>query len=182
MRTVIVAGLMLALAGCSKDRPEHAEPGTTTTTGARTVTTIRRVLADERPSRSEDIERLVITDRDGVVTLSGEVTDERTRQELIDTVRRVDGVKDVRDDLRVRVEGVTDTATKRAVEVRTTMATENPREAAIVNELVIDADEDGIVTIAGTVPDDATRRALVKSAAHAPGVTRVRDELRVAAP
>jgi osmotically-inducible protein OsmY len=235
MRNAIVLLGTLTLAACSRD--QHAEkPGSTTTTGASadagvTVEEVRIALLERRPN-SPDVNAVVITNDNGVITLRGKVDDDSTRADMLNTVRSMPNVKGVRDELQVSPKGGRmqqpqtgqpsgqmgqpsdqmgqpsgqggqmnqpsdqtggqmgqaqpgemgqqkgSTHTKNADAVRAKMAKDRPAAAAIVNHLII-SDDGTVILLSGTVPDEATHDALVKSAKSTPGVKNVKDDLHV---
>jgi len=101
----IVLFATLALAACSKDGSDKLS--TTTTTGAvmtdrpTTVEEVRTVMLTERPNATAQINALDITNVDGVVTLRGQVADEESRRALVERVRRIPNVREVKDELDV---------------------------------------------------------------------------------
>lgn len=227
MRNAIVLLGTLTLAACSRD--QHAEkPGSTTTTGASadagvTVEEVRIALLERRPN-NPDVNAVVITNDNGVITLRGKVDDDATRADMLNTVRSMPNVKGVRDELQVSPKGGQmgqpsgqmgqpsgqmgqpggqmnppgdqtggqmgqaqpgemgqakgSTHTKNADAVRAKMAKDRPAAAAIVNRLII-SDDGTVILLSGTVPDEATHDALVKSAKSTPGVKNVKDELHI---
>jgi osmotically-inducible protein OsmY len=205
-RKVIAILAGLALAACSKERPEKV--GTSTTTGASdkertaTVEEVRMVMLAERPDATAAINALQITNANGVVTLRGHVDDEQAKKALIDRVKRMPGVKEVKDELavlpaRIKVEGApapqvqpgqpghpgssptpASTHTPRTEAVRTQMS-KDPKAQVVVNRLVI-TDDGSVIFISGTVPDQATHDAVMKQAKKAPGVSDVKDNVQIA--
>src|SRR4051812_47070084 len=100
----IVVFAVLALAACSRDHSDRA--GTTTTTGAgmdrpATVEEVRMVMLTERPDSIATINALRITNENGVVTLRGHVDDDQTKKVLVDRVKKMQGVREVNDELTV---------------------------------------------------------------------------------
>lgn len=92
---------VVALAACDRDKPS-----TTTTTGAEverptTVEEVRMVMLAERPDATAAINALQITNVDGIVTLRGQVADEQVRKQLVERVKKMPGVKGVKDELAV---------------------------------------------------------------------------------
>jgi osmotically-inducible protein OsmY len=79
---------------------------TTTTHGASatsrlTAEDVRAALLDKRPSATDQINALVITNDDGIVTLRGHVEDESTHDDLVNRVRAMSAVRGVRDEITV---------------------------------------------------------------------------------
>ncbi|MDB4936890.1 MAG: hypothetical protein JWP87_3862 [Labilithrix sp.] len=195
-RKVIAILMGLALAACSKDRSDHA--GTTTTTGASdkgaSVEDVRMVLVAERPDATAAINALQITNANGVVTLRGQVDDEGTKKALVERVKKMPGVKDVKDELgvipeRIKVQGAppgqqrgtapaAPTKTPRTDAIRSELS-KDPKAKAVVNEVVI-TDDGSVIVVSGTVPDQATHDAVIRDAKKAPGVRDVKDNLQTA--
>jgi osmotically-inducible protein OsmY len=101
---VVIVGA-LSLLACSKNK---AAEDTTTTRGAASepptmvsVEEIRTALLEKRPSSSDAINSLMISNDSGVVTLRGRVEDEATHADLINRVRSMPNVRGVRDELQV---------------------------------------------------------------------------------
>jgi hypothetical protein len=95
---------VLTLAACSRDHADKA--GSTTTTGAgvdrpATVEDVRMVMLAERPDKTAAINALDIQNVDGVVTLRGHVDDPQAKKALVDRVKKMPGVKQVKDELAV---------------------------------------------------------------------------------
>jgi hypothetical protein len=85
-----------------RDAPPHAVVGSGNghaSTDAEIGSAVRQRLTSEPPPRSG---RLLVTVGDGVVTLSGEVDDQIERDRLLNLVRDVGSVREVRDRLQVR--------------------------------------------------------------------------------
>ncbi|MGZ6090170.1 MAG: BON domain-containing protein [Polyangiales bacterium] len=102
---VMLAVFALAALPACKDRGDKA--GSTTTTGAgignrpATVEDVRMVMLVERPDQTTAINALQITNVDGTVTLRGHVDDEQAKKALVERVKRMPNVKDVKDELVV---------------------------------------------------------------------------------
>ena len=202
-RKAIAMLAVLALSACSKDE----KPGTTTTTGASnkeqaaSVEDVRMGMLSERPDATLTINALEITSADGVVTLRGHVEDEQMRKALVDRVKRTSGVKEVKDELmvmptRIKLEtgpaaGQGDQAgtpsgsptatpmqTRRTEAIRTELG-KDPKSSAVLDRIIV-TDDGSAIVVAGTVPDQATRDAVLKQAKKAADVTNVKDEIIIA--
>src|SRR5262249_36242959 len=101
---VVLVGA-LGLLACSKEKPAE---DTTMTRGATSesapvsVEEVRTALLDKRPSASDQINALVITNDSGVITLRGKVEDEATHTDLVNRVRSMSNVRGVRDEIQVQ--------------------------------------------------------------------------------
>src|SRR5262249_30511032 len=63
---------------------------------------VRTVLLEKRPSASDQINGLVITNDSGIITLRGKVNDESTHMDLVNRVRSMPNVRGVRDEIQVQ--------------------------------------------------------------------------------
>jgi hyperosmotically inducible protein len=113
----------------------------------------------------------------GVVTLRGKVDSEETKKVAAEIVRRIEGVKQVRNELEVvpperRAEvDARDQAIARALE-------EQLKQDPQLQNAVIDARVDaGVVTLRGQVPGPAASSRAVELARGVPGVRSVKNEL-----
>ncbi|HVL69799.1 MAG TPA: BON domain-containing protein [Vicinamibacterales bacterium] len=139
--------------------------------------------------------------RDGVVTLNGTVSSEAERRQAIALARNTDGVRDVVDRLQVVPQG------KRADDPAVGTSGQSPRTADRDRDRVnverpdawittkvqakyfldgdikgrnIDVDtQNGVVTLTGTVENDAQKRLAEQIARDTEGVTRVQNKLTV---
>lgn len=109
MRIAMMSLVVVGLLACAKDRPVESPSSTTTTSadvppsgGMQMVEHVRSVLRAQYPALHAEIDGLVIAESDGTITLAGEVADERARAEILETVRGIEGVRDVRDVIRVK--------------------------------------------------------------------------------
>src|SRR5262249_21152021 len=105
MRNAIVWIAVLTVLGCSRN-PSSNEVGSTRTTGGQVGTTasaeqIRVEMLDQRPDAPGTVNAIDITNDNGVVTLRGAVDDEKMKSDLINRVKSIPGVQEVRDDLRI---------------------------------------------------------------------------------
>lgn len=109
MRIAVFGLTLLGLVACSKQRPAEAPRSTTITSaqwpasaGMQRAENVRAVLRRQQVASHADLDALVIIDSDGVVTLAGDVSDERARTAIADAVRNIEGVREVRDVMRVK--------------------------------------------------------------------------------
>jgi hyperosmotically inducible protein len=115
--------------------------------------------------------------RDGVVTLRGKVDSGETKKAADDIIGRLEGVKEVRNELQIvpperRAEvDARDQAIARALDAK---FKQDPQ----LQDAVIDARVDaGAVTLSGQVRHAAARSRAVELARAVPGVRSVRNEL-----
>lgn len=118
-------------------------------------------------------ERIQSTVADGWVTLEGEVNYWRERTDAERAIRRLTGVVGVINNITIRKRAV-NLAQLRA-EIEDALETRADREA---ERLRIEIN-DGAVDLWGRVHSWQERRAVLGSISHAPGVTQVRDHLRI---
>lgn len=132
---------------------------------------------------------LNVTTRDGVVTLQGTVETEAERRHAMAIARNTDGVRDVRDELKVSVEAQSEprgTSGSGIVAGATDlwMTTKIQSKYFLDSEVKghrIDVDtRNGVVTLSGTVASAARREAAEQIARDTNGVTRVVNRLMVA--
>ena len=115
--------------------------------------------------------------QDGVVTLRGKVDSEETKKASDDIIRRLEGVKEIRNQLQVvpperRAEvDAQDHAITRALDAR---LKEDPQLKDAVIDTRVDA---GVVTLSGQVRNAAARSRAVELARAVQGVRSVRNEL-----
>jgi len=110
---------------------------------------------------------------DGWVTLEGEVTYWRERNDAEQAIRRLAGVVGVINTLTIRKQQVNEAQLREEIE----FALER-RADREVERLRIEVN-DGAVDLWGRVHSWQERRAVLGSISHAPGVTQVKDHLRV---
>lgn len=118
-------------------------------------------------------ERIQSTVSDGLVTLEGEVDFWRERTDAEKAIRRLSGVISVVNQIRIRKQVVDEK--KLREEIEDALQTRADRE---VERLRIEV-KDGAVDLWGRVHSWQEKRAVLGSISHAPGVTQVRDHLRV---
>lgn len=118
-------------------------------------------------------ELITSTVSNGWVTLDGEVDYWRERVDAEDAIRRLAGVVGVINQITIRKRTVDATELRDHIEFA--LERRADREA---NRLRIEV-SDGAVDLWGRVHSWQEKRAVVGSIGHAPGVTQVRDHLRV---
>jgi osmotically-inducible protein OsmY len=115
--------------------------------------------------------------RDGAVTLFGAVGSEAEKRAAADEVRRVDGVKAVRNELQV-VPGSRRQATDRRDE-QIQQDVEKQVESRVAGADIDVEVADGVVRLSGTVPSQGDRLAALTAARSSDGVRSVVGDLRV---
>jgi hypothetical protein len=202
-RGEIVSVLLAVLPSSAAGWPPSAETQQTAVAEQAPMSTRERRLEDriyvrlaERAWVGADFDARV---NQGIVTVSGTVPSEQTRQGILRVVRRTRGVSEVRDQLRVdpavgRDRGgspVPDAELARRVAhtIAGTLAgakagqdwwftgwrVEGPYQSWT---MVVDA-VDGEVTLDGEVPSGSTIRTAVQAALQVPGVLSVRSEIEI---
>lgn len=110
---------------------------------------------------------------DGLVTLEGQVDYVRERSDAEHAIRRLAGVVGVINKITIRKQAVNEKLLREEVEFA--LERRADREA---ERLRIEVN-DGAVDLWGRVHSWQERRAVLGSISHAPGVTQVRDHLRI---
>ena len=110
---------------------------------------------------------------DGWVTLEGEVNNGRERTDAERVLRRLTGMVGVINKITIRMQAVNEDQLRE--EIEDALETRADREA---ERLRIEID-DGAVALWGRVHSWQEKRAVLGSISHAPGVTQVRDHLRI---
>lgn len=118
-------------------------------------------------------ERIHATVSDGLVTLDGEVEYWRERMDAERVIRRLSGVIGVINKITIRKQAVNEKALRE--EIESALEIRAGREAERLRIQV----NDGAVDLWGRVHSWQERRAVLGSIGHAPGVTHVRDHLRI---
>lgn len=118
-------------------------------------------------------ERIQSSVSDGWVSLEGEVDYWRERTDAERAIRRLTGVVGVLNNISVRKQTVNEGELRD--EIETALETRADREA---ERLRIEIHE-GVVDLWGRVHSWQEKRAVLGSISHAPGVTQVRDHLRI---
>jgi osmotically-inducible protein OsmY len=144
------------------------------TTGSRIATEIQQRLQSDPDLKNDKIQ---IAFDNGVVTLKGTVDSEAEKAKAA-KLATVGGVKVVDNQLKVGSEGA------RAAIGDSTITARLKAELVAKDELrqVHVETNNGVVTLAGTVPSEYAHRQAVELAKTASGVRRVDDELRVVMP
>jgi osmotically-inducible protein OsmY len=130
----------------------------------------------------------------GIVTLSGTVASEGERLEAMSIARSTDGVREVRDNLSVmpgssagdmnRTPGTPADQRSAGARVDDAWITMNVQSKFFMHDTIkareIDVDtRNGVVTLTGSVPDEAARSAAERLARETNGVSRVVNSLTV---
>lgn len=118
-------------------------------------------------------EMIQSTVSDGWVTLEGEVDSGRERTDSEDAIRRLAGVVGVTNRIRIRKQTIDSKELREEIELA--LERRADREAERLRVEV----HDGTVDLFGRVHSWQERRAVVGSISHAPGVSMVRDHLRI---
>lgn len=118
-------------------------------------------------------ERIQSSVSDGWVTLEGEVDYWRERTDAERVIRRLTGVVGVVNNITIHKQVVNEEQLRE--EIEDALETRADREA---ERLRIEV-HDGAVDLWGRVHSWQERRAVLGSISHAPGVTQVRDHLRI---
>ena len=127
--------------------------------------------------------RIDVDAKGGVVTLSGEVASDEERTQALLLARSTEGVTRVEDHLTVRPEAP---PTPAATPVDDAMLTTTIQAKFFVDTTVkgsaIDvSSQNGVVTLQGTIADEAARKQAIAIAQNTTGVTQVVDRLRIQA-
>ena len=118
-------------------------------------------------------EKVKVLVRDGWVQLDGEVPWRYQKDAAERAVRNISGVRGMTDMIRLAPPSVS------AYDVSSKIKAALHRQAEAESLRVSVETSDHVVTLKGTVPTFADRRAIEWAAWSAPGVREVRDELRV---
>lgn len=110
---------------------------------------------------------------DGWVTLEGEVSNGRERNDAEKVIRRLSGVVGVINKITIHKQAVNEEQLR--AEIEDALQTRADREAERLRIVI----HDGAVDLWGRVHSWQERRAVLGSINHAPGVTQVRDHLRI---
>lgn len=110
---------------------------------------------------------------DGWVTLEGQVSNGRERTDAEKAIARLSGVAGIINKIAIRKQAVNEEQLRG--EIEDALETRADREA---ERLRIEV-HDGAVDLWGRVHSWQERRAVLGSISHAPGVTQVRDHLRI---
>ena len=110
---------------------------------------------------------------DGWVTLEGEVNNGRERTDAERVIRRLSGVVGVINNIAIRKQAVNEEQLRE--EIEDALETRADRES---ERLRIEI-HDGVVALQGRVHSWQEKRAVLGSISHAPGVTQVKDHIRI---
>ncbi len=143
------------------------------------------VALESRFAQSDELSALAIdTDvKDGVVHLKGEVDSAARKEMATELARSVDGVKSVRNDLKVTggqpgmLDRMQDTAGDAALtaRVKTRLLASNNTSGLAIN---VSTDDD-VVILEGEVDSETERELAELIAANTPGVADVRNQLKI---
>lgn len=162
MRNAIVLLGTLSLLACTRDRA-----GSTTTTGATGETTQGQGTAQQGTA----------TPQQGTGTMQqGQGTTMEHGQGSVEPGQG--SMQQGTTAAGAMQQGAGVTHTKNADAVRTHLKQEKVAPAAVISDLVI-TDDGTMIVLSGTVPDQATHDAVIKSAKKTPGVKGVRDDLKI---
>jgi hyperosmotically inducible protein len=137
--------------------------------------------------RSINASQISVTTKKQVVTLSGPVDSPESKQRAVAMARKVDGVKDVVDDMTVSTavaampasaagtnSAPSDSAITQAVEKNL-----RSEPATAIDQIQVQT-EAGVVTLTGTVKSPEEKQHVIQIARGTEGVQRVEDKLSVA--
>jgi osmotically-inducible protein OsmY len=110
---------------------------------------------------------------DGLVTLEGEVDYRRERTDAANAIRRLAGVVGVINKITIRKQSINENQLREQIE--SALERRADREAERLRVEI----HDGSVDIWGRVHSWQEKRAVIGSIAHAPGVSWLRDHLRI---
>ena len=167
-----VAATLIVTAGCSMNRSIGAQADDTATTAS----VKSRLIADPQVSSYE----IDVDSTDGVVRLSGLVETEAERAAAERVARATDGVKSVKNEIRLGDPTVSETIEDSAilVKVKSKLAADPD-----VNALDIDVDVSrGVVTLSGDVTAETQVEEAVRLARSTDGVRSVTNNLDVTKP
>jgi len=172
--------------------------GATPEAKAVTVEEVRTTILDHNPSGPDALTGVVITSDNGVVTLKGTVADDETRTSMVNRVKKMPNVKSVRDELTVAPKSgelqksiddpnkagampaaPASTKTKTTDAIRAGLVKDKVAPKNVIDGLILN-DDGKVIMMSGTVPDDKTHDALLKSAKKSAGTEHVQDNLHVA--
>jgi osmotically-inducible protein OsmY len=175
---LLVAGIAL-LAGCAGGTDRAPEPfGTRVATDvlrdALIVTAVKTKLITDDPDSATT---LGVASRDGTVTLRGSVRDAASRSRVVGAARKVAGVKNVVDDLRIDPHGPRPGRFVADAALATRVATAYTAQAGL-QHVTVTVDR-GVATLSGTVADAKTKARIEAAARGTSGIRNVVDRIRV---
>ena len=150
----------------------NGEPNKTARAVAEQSTTTRVKTRLVREDALTTSEINVNTGPEGVVTLTGTVPSSLAEARAIEITRTTDGVRKVVDNLDVKDPGIT-------LKVRSKF---NDEDALDKSEINVDTDQNGVVTLKGTVPSATAKARAIEIARTTDGVRKVVDKIEVKAP
>jgi hyperosmotically inducible protein len=175
--TAILLGALLGLSGCAATSTQRST-GETIDDGVITAK-VKTELVDNDIVEAGEVN---VTTYRGVVQLSGFVDSSEEKVQATKAAQSVEGVTDVRNDLKVEA---THTAERSAGDVVDDAAITARVKAALIDDESTDADainvetRQGIVQLAGFVNSDADRERAKQVAQSVPGVKSVRNDLQI---
>jgi osmotically-inducible protein OsmY len=178
---LLVAGIAL-LAGCGAGTDRAPEPfGTRVATDvlrdALIVTAVKAKLLTDDP---DSMTTLGVASRDGTVTLRGSVRDATAHSRVVGAARKVSGVKNVVDDLRIDPRGPRPGQFVDDAALATRVATAYTAQAGF-QRVTVTVDR-GVATLGGTVADEKTKARIEAAARGTSGIRNVVDRIRVERP
>jgi len=178
---LLAVGIAL-LAGCGTGTQRAPEPfGTRVATevlrDALIVTAVKATLIADNPDSATT---LGVSSREGTVTLRGSVRDAAARGRVIGAARRVTGVKNVVDDLRIDPRGPRPGRFVADAALATRVAAAYTAQAGL-QRVTVTVDR-GVATLSGTVADEKTKARIEAAARGTDGIRNVVDRIRVERP
>jgi hyperosmotically inducible protein len=174
---VVVAALILALAGCSKSDQEQTQKALQS--GANDAWICTQIRASATALDPATVSLIKISCAPGVVTMTGQVRSKEERDQLIAAAYKINGVKTLVAHIEINPKAPTgneiaDDLTL-ATKVRVAVAGQTG-----VNALKIDVSaHHSVVTLSGKVPSPALKSVALDAARGVPGVKGVVDKLSV---
>ena len=173
----VVAAIASGCTGSIEQKAPNPFPSGAVTAGLKDALIFAAVKAQLTAIDPDSSTTLGVGVRDGVVTLHGTTRDAKAREKDVAAARKISGVRDVVDDLRVDPHG------ERPGQQLNDAALAARITAAFTAELGVQPVQvhvdHGIVTLEGTVKDAKTKAALVQAARATSGVRNVVDRVRV---
>ena len=143
------------------------------------TTAVKSKLTTDDTVKAHQID---VDTKEGVVTLSGTVTDPMAKTRAVELARGTDGVRNVVDNISVASQTVADPDDRSMIgDAAITAAVKTKLLADTrVSGLAIDVDtKDGVVTLIGTVKTAAQKTAALEIARGTDNVKSVEDQLKV---
>lgn len=167
---ILLMTLALAGAGCSGSTPEPPPDA--------------KITQDIRSSfDAANISGVTFTVTNGMVTLTGSVSDQATLDKVLAIVRATPGVGTIESQVAVNSAPATvvDPTNKDSL-LTATVQQRLLADPLLAGSSITPSVTAGVVTLAGTVPSEAAKAAAEKSAKATPGVTSVTNSLQIVAP